>query len=85
MKTMHGDNKFDKLKEWAEGEKITLETCDTNSHVPTIERTNQFLKEQIRCIRMAMSFKRLPRRFIMELVSRATILINSIPKNWRGV
>ena len=43
VKTIHGDNEFENLKQWAEDEKMSLETCDTNAHVPTIKRTNRFL------------------------------------------
>ena len=34
VKTMHGDNKFAPLKDWLSGQGFTLETCDTNQHVP---------------------------------------------------
>ena len=47
VKTMHSDNEFASLKEWAQEQGISLETCDTDSHVPAIERTNRFLKERI--------------------------------------
>ena len=44
---MHGDNEFAPLKDWLNGQGVTLETCDTDQHVPEIERTNRFLKERI--------------------------------------
>ena len=47
VKTMHGDSEFASLKEWTQEQGISLETCDTDSHVPAIERTNHFLKERI--------------------------------------
>lgn len=50
MVSAHQDNKFAPLKEALLEEGIILETCDTDSHVPTIERTNRFLKECIRCM-----------------------------------
>ena len=81
VKTMHGDNEFAPLKDWLTKNEVTLETCDMDQHVPQIERTNRFLKGRIQCLRMDMSFKRLPRRFIIKLVKRATIMINSLPLN----
>lgn len=42
---VHGDNEFIPLDEWFTDKKITLMTCDMNTHVPTIEHTNRFLKE----------------------------------------
>ena len=64
IKTMHADNEFAPLEEWLNENEITLDTCDTDQHVPEIERTNRFLKERIRCLQMDMPFKRLPKRFI---------------------
>ena len=57
VKTMHGNNKFARLKDWLIGQGVTLETYDTNQHVPESKRTNRFLKERIQCIRMDMPFK----------------------------
>ena len=54
--TVHGDNEFSRMDKWMIDKMITLVTCDTNEHVPTIERMNRFLKERIRCIRMDMPF-----------------------------
>ena len=49
MKTVHGDNKFKQLDDWLASKQVTLVMCDADEHVPTIERTSRFLKEQIRC------------------------------------
>ena len=76
----HGDNEFASLNERLLEEGISLETCDTNAHVPTIERTNRFLKERIWCIRSQILFACIPKRLTIELVYRATILINLIPR-----
>ena len=78
--TVDGDNEFKEMDEWMTDKSITLNTCDTNEHIPTIERTNRFLKERIRCIRMEMPFSHVPRQFLKEVVSRVTILVNSIPR-----
>ena len=47
VKTMHGDNEFELMKDWTQEKGMSLETCDTDAHVPAIERTNRFLKERI--------------------------------------
>ena len=78
IKRIHGNNEFAPLNDWLTENVATLEKCDTNQHVPQIERTNRFLKERIQCLRVDMPFKCLPRRFIIELVKRATIMINSL-------
>ena len=67
----HGDNEFAPLKEQLLEEGIILETCDTDAHVPTIERTNRFLKERIRCIRSQMPFKCIPKQLTIKIVNRA--------------
>ena len=53
---VYGNNEFDDLNEWITDKKITLVTCDIDAHVPTIECTNWFLKEMIRCTMMDMPF-----------------------------
>ena len=64
---------------------MDLETCDTDAHVPAIERTNRFLKKRIGCIRLNMPFQKIPRRFTIELVRRTAVLINQMPSKKRGV
>ena len=54
--------------------------CDADKHVDFVERNNRFIKERIRCVRMMMPYKKLPRRFIVEMVYRIVILVNSIPR-----
>ena len=65
MKSMFGDNRFRPLEGWLTEKHIDFETCDAKAHVPTIEKTNRFLKERIRCTRCNMLFKKLLRRFLM--------------------
>ena len=55
VRTIYGDNKFAPLKNWLV-EKHKVETCNTDANVPAIERTNRFLKERVRCIRLNMPF-----------------------------
>ena len=78
--TVNGDNEFKGMDKWMTDKSITLNTCDTNEHVPTIERTIRFLKERIRCIRIEMSFSHIPKWFLIKVVAQVTILVNSIPR-----
>ena len=55
-------------------------TCDADRHVEVAERTIRFVKERIRTVRLAMPYKKLPRRMTIEMVHRVVILINSIPQ-----
>ena len=64
---------------------MDLETCNTDAHVPVIERTNRFVKERVRCIRLNVPFQKIPRQFTIELVRRTAVLINQIPSKKRGV
>jgi hypothetical protein len=59
---------------------VALITCDADRHVETIERQIRFVKERIGSVRMMLPYKKLPIRFLIELVSRVTMLMNSIPK-----
>ena len=46
VQTIHGGDKFAPLKSWLiEKHKVDLEICDTDAHLPAIERINSFLKE----------------------------------------
>ena len=80
VKSMFGDNEFRPLEDWLTKKKIDIKKCDAKAHVPMIERTNRFLKERIKCIRCNMSFKKLPKRFLIKVVLRTTILVSSLPR-----
>ena len=77
---MHGYNEFDDMNYWMTNKKITLVTCNTDAQIQTIEHTNLLLKEQIRCPRADIPFSYVPKRFLIKVVKRLTILINSIPR-----
>ena len=78
--TVDGDNEFAGMDKWMTDKSITLTTCDTNEHIPIIKRTNRFLKERIRCIRMEMPFSHVPKRFLIKVVKWVMTLVNSIPR-----
>jgi hypothetical protein len=80
--TIEADGAFESIKHELQSKpyNITLTRCDTNRHVETFERQIRFLKERIRAVRLMMPYKRLPKRFTIEMVHRVTSLINSLPK-----
>ena len=80
IKTLHGDNKFKQLEDWLTSKQVTLVTCDTVEHVPTIEHMNCFLKEGIRCTRADIPFTHVPKQFLVEVVKRVMMLVNLIPR-----
>jgi hypothetical protein len=80
--SIEADGAFESIKHELQAKpyNITLTTCDADRHVETIERQIRFLKERIRAVRVMMPYKKLPKRFTIEMVNRITILINSLPK-----
>jgi hypothetical protein len=59
---------------------VALTTCDADMHEETVERQIRFLKERVRSVRLMMSYKKIPKRFTIEMVHRVTMFINSLPK-----
>jgi hypothetical protein len=60
---------------------VRLTTCDKDGHVQIIERAIRFVKDRVRSLRAMMrslKYKRLPRRFLIEIVYKTVILINSL-------
>jgi hypothetical protein len=80
--TIEADGAFESIKHELQDDpyNVTLSTCDADRHVETVERQIRFLKERIRAVRTMMPYKKLPKRFTIEMVHRITILINSLPK-----
>ena len=60
--------------------KVDLVVCTPESHVPRAENAIRFVKERVRSIQSETPFTRYPRRFTIELVRRAVILINSFSR-----
>ena len=76
--SMFGDGMFEPLTDWAKIElHVDLVTCAPESHVPRAENAKQFVKERVRLIQSETPFKRYPKRFTIELMKRAVVLINS--------
>lgn len=63
---IEGDNVFECIHTKLQG--IRLTTCDADKYFPKIERGIRELKERIRCARMKMNFRKIPRRFTIEMV-----------------
>jgi hypothetical protein len=80
--SIEADGAFESIKHELQAKpyNITLNTCDADRHVETIERQIRFLKERIRAVRVMMPYKKIPKRFTIEMVNRITVLINSLPK-----
>jgi hypothetical protein len=79
---IEADGAFESIRQELQDEpyQVALITCDADRHVETIERQIRFVKERIRSVKMMLPYKKLPVRFLIELVSRVTMLMNSIPK-----
>ena len=80
VKTIYADRAFESCKTCLSEQGITLMCCDTNSHVPFIERAIRFVKERVRCVRSMLPkrIKRVPARLMRELVISTVKMINSI-------
>ena len=85
FKVVHilGDNAFECCRSTLEANpyNIKLTTCDKDGHVQIIERGIRFVKDRTRGIRAMMrtlKFKQLPRRFLIEVIYKTVILINSL-------
>ena len=79
---IEADGAFESIREDLQDPpyQVGLTTCDADRHVETIERQIRHIKERIRSVRMMLPYKKLPKRFIIELVHRVGLLINSLPK-----
>jgi hypothetical protein len=71
-----GDNAFECCRSTLEADpyNIRLTTCDKDGHVQIIERAIRCVKDRIRGLRAmtraTLKYKRLPRRFLTEIVYR---------------
>ena len=80
VKTIYADQAFESFKTALSEQGITLLCCDTNLHVPFIERAIRFLKERVRCVRSMLpkEIKRIPTWLMRELVMCTVKMVNSI-------
>ena len=78
-KVIYADQAFESCKTELSEQGITLLCCDTNSHVPFIERGVRSVKETVRCVRSMLpkEIKRIPTRLMRELVVSTVKMINS--------
>ena len=76
------DKTFDAIESEIKDESYneTLTTCDADHHVEYGERMIIFVKERIRTVRIAMTYKTIPKRMTIEMVHRVIIFINSLPR-----
>ena len=80
VKVIYADQAFESCKTELSEQGITLYCCDTNSHVPFIERAIRFVKERVRCVRSMLrkKIKRIPAQLMRKLVVSTVKMINSI-------
>ena len=86
VKVIYADGAFESYKTELSKQRITLYCCDTNSHIPFIERGIRFVKERVRCVRSMLQkeIKWIPARLMRELVVSIVKMINSTRRK-RGV
>ena len=79
--TISADGAFDPIKSELKDEpyNVKLSTCDADCHVEFVERMIKFVKERIRVVQVAMPYKTIPKRLMIEMVHRVVILMNSLP------
>jgi hypothetical protein len=80
--TIKADGAFEAIHQELQDQpyQVALSTCDADQHVETIERQIRSVKEWIRSVQMMLPYKKLPKRFLIELVYRVTMLMNYLPK-----
>jgi hypothetical protein len=80
--SIEADGAFESIKHELQDKpyNVALTTCDADRHVETVERQIRFLKERIRAVRVIMPYKKIPKRFTIEMVNKITMLVNSLPK-----
>ena len=80
VKMIYADRAFKSCKTKLIEQGITLYCCDTNLHVPFIERRIRFVKERIRCVLLMLSkeIKQTSSRMMRELVVSTVKMINLI-------
>lgn len=59
---------------------VALTTCDADRHVEVIESMIRFLKKQIIVVRLQMPYKKIPKQFLIEMIQRVVVLVNSLPR-----
>jgi hypothetical protein len=80
--SIEADGAFESIKHELQDKpyNVALTTYDADRHVETVERQIRFLKERIRAVRVIMPYKKIPKRFTIEMVNKITMLVNSLPK-----
>jgi hypothetical protein len=77
--TIGADGAFESIKhELQDGPyHVILSTCDADRHDETVERQIRFLKERIWAVRLMMPYKKIPKRFTIEMVHKGTMLVKA--------
>ena len=75
----HTDNEFEPMRAQLMDVKVNLNVASNNEHIPEIERHIRTVKDRVRCMYNAVSFKKMPSCMIMEIVTSATFWLNMFP------
>jgi hypothetical protein len=81
VNALHMDGQFEPLRAKTAEMGITLDVVSNDVHVPEIERFNRVLKERVRSSKATTPFKKLPARFLIELVAACIFWWNAFPAN----
>jgi len=79
IEALHMDGQFEPIQAKAAGMGMTLNVVSRDEHVPEIERYNRTVKEHVRSAKSTLPFKRLPVRFLIELVAACIFWLNVLP------
>ena len=85
ISTLHADEQFDtSLIRGAAAElNVTLNPVSEDEHVPEAERYISTINERSRCMQTTLSFKKIPDRITMEIVSSCVFWMNRCPSKSR--
>ena len=74
---LHMDGQFEPLRLRTAAMGMQLNVTSNKEHVPEIERSIRTTKEQVRSVYATLPFKRLPLRFLIELVVGCILWLNA--------
>jgi hypothetical protein len=79
INVIHLDGQFEPIRYKLAAIGIHLNTASNEEHVPEIERSNRTIKERVRSVYATLPFKKLPVRFIIEMVAGCVLWLNAFP------
>jgi hypothetical protein len=79
INVVHMDCQFEPIRYKLAAMGMHLNTASNEEHVPEIERSNRTVKERVRSVYSTLPFKKLPVRFIVEMVAGYILWLNAFP------